>query len=399
MKTIAFLVLTASLIAQPFISHADGSGQALGALAISSQPTDQRADYGTDVVFTVAATGDGLNYKWQKDGTRLEDYKNIAGATTATLYIVGASQKDAGKYRVVISNYSGSITSSVATLRVNSSVVFSEDFESGSMSNNWKPLLEATNWIKFDAGQNHTDKGTLSAGGVEQSARVYHKLNKKIHGRVRLTFWMYDDGSSPVAYAEMRGYQGLSGYAKYAHPFAMAQSLAIGYRSAVVGDTNSGVMPGETINPTKYQGGVLRGIKKESKIGWFNLDERGAPSRSPGWHKFEIHRLADQAAIDFYVDGVRGRRIQGAKSADIDTIVFGLGGADETNQLAGAVSTAWFDDIQVDAYPEAIDYENDPSSGFFSKIMELRETGDGTAVANIAPVTVSEQAGAARHAA
>ena len=63
---------------------------------------------------------------------------------------------------------------------------------------------------------------------------------------------------------------------------ALSQLLAIGEYGTVT-------LPGEVWDGTKYQGRSAFG----SSAGWFNLDAPGAPSRSPGWHKFTIERLAD----------------------------------------------------------------------------------------------------------
>src|SRR5258706_576757 len=78
---------------------------------IISQPSDQSADYGNNASFTVAAAGTPLHYQWQKNGTNLADYANVAGARTATLTVIGAAQSDAAGYMVVVYNSSGSITS------------------------------------------------------------------------------------------------------------------------------------------------------------------------------------------------------------------------------------------------------------------------------------------------
>ena len=68
----------------------------------------------------------------------------------------------------------------------------------------------------------------------------------------------------------------------------LSQLLAIGKYGAVT-------LPGEVWDGTKYQGRVTFG----SSAGWFNLDGPGAPSRSLGWHKFAIERLADETTINF----------------------------------------------------------------------------------------------------
>ncbi|MBI5688898.1 MAG: immunoglobulin domain-containing protein [Verrucomicrobia bacterium] len=79
---------------------------------ITSQPASQHVTAGTSVAFTVAATGAGLTYQWLKDGTVL------AGATGATLSLGSATASAMGFYAVRVGAADGTITSSVATLTV-----------------------------------------------------------------------------------------------------------------------------------------------------------------------------------------------------------------------------------------------------------------------------------------
>src|SRR5581483_7892396 len=66
--------------------------------------------------FTVAASGTGLSYQWQKNGT------NIAGATSASLTLNSIQGGDAGDYAAVVTNAGGSTTSFPATLVVESPI-------------------------------------------------------------------------------------------------------------------------------------------------------------------------------------------------------------------------------------------------------------------------------------
>ena len=65
--------------------------------------------------FTYSLTGvpvANVQYQWQFNGT------NITGATNSTLTLTGVDSADAGSYQVVISNASGSATSSAATFNL-----------------------------------------------------------------------------------------------------------------------------------------------------------------------------------------------------------------------------------------------------------------------------------------
>jgi pectin methylesterase-like acyl-CoA thioesterase len=78
---------------------------------ITTNPVPQSASQGQPVNFTVSATGiPDPAYQW------LSNSVPISGATNATLRINGAVRADAASYSVIVSNTSGSVTSSVAAL-------------------------------------------------------------------------------------------------------------------------------------------------------------------------------------------------------------------------------------------------------------------------------------------
>jgi hypothetical protein len=81
--------------------------------AISSQPASQTASMGTNVTFTVGATGSTpLGYQWRFNGT------NLAGATASSLSLTNVQAASAGAYDVVVSNTAGLAASAPATLAV-----------------------------------------------------------------------------------------------------------------------------------------------------------------------------------------------------------------------------------------------------------------------------------------
>ena len=81
--------------------------------AITTQPRSQSVLAGQTATFSVAATGTPpLNYQWFFSGT------NISGATTNPFMLANVQLTNAGNYSVVITNLSGSVTSSAASLTV-----------------------------------------------------------------------------------------------------------------------------------------------------------------------------------------------------------------------------------------------------------------------------------------
>jgi hypothetical protein len=81
---------------------------------ITTQPESKTVTAGTSVSFSVVATGNPTpTYQWQKG------VNGISGATAATYTIASPASGDAGSYTVTVSNSIGAVTSSAATLTVN----------------------------------------------------------------------------------------------------------------------------------------------------------------------------------------------------------------------------------------------------------------------------------------
>lgn len=80
--------------------------------SISMQPADTTVPVGGSAALSVAAGGNGLVYQWFKNGVI------IPGATSMAISFPNAQTTDSGSYSVVVSNSSGSIASSAATLTV-----------------------------------------------------------------------------------------------------------------------------------------------------------------------------------------------------------------------------------------------------------------------------------------
>jgi pectin methylesterase-like acyl-CoA thioesterase/regulation of enolase protein 1 (concanavalin A-like superfamily) len=80
---------------------------------ITSQPASQSASGGQSVTFAAGATGvPDPTYQWRFNGA------SIFGATNATLSLLSVSVTNAGTYSVIVSNASGTMTSSNAVLSV-----------------------------------------------------------------------------------------------------------------------------------------------------------------------------------------------------------------------------------------------------------------------------------------
>ena len=82
--------------------------------AIQTQPQSRTVTAGNSVQFSVTASGrPAVTYQWYFNGTA------ISGATGDSYSIASAQAGDAGNYTVVVSNVMGGVTSSTATLTIN----------------------------------------------------------------------------------------------------------------------------------------------------------------------------------------------------------------------------------------------------------------------------------------
>ena len=98
---------------------------------ITTQPQGQVVARGQNVSFSVVASGSApLSYKWRFDGAP------IAGATNASLTLTNVQTTQAGKYKVVVTNTAGWVTSAVATLTVTNPVVTLSPFGGGGRISN-----------------------------------------------------------------------------------------------------------------------------------------------------------------------------------------------------------------------------------------------------------------------
>ncbi|MDB6110643.1 MAG: Immunoglobulin I-set domain protein [Pedosphaera sp.] len=134
--------------------------------AITTQPLNRSVDQGASVSFRVSAIGDvPLSYQWRKNGV------NLIGPTGSSYSLANVQAGNAAGYSVVVTNASGSATSSVATLTVNLpqvlQVAYADNLDTNS-SANWNLFTGSANNVSdytatwaFDYSTNgYTFKGT-----------------------------------------------------------------------------------------------------------------------------------------------------------------------------------------------------------------------------------------------
>lgn len=219
-----------------------------------------------------------------------------------------------------------------------STILFSDDFESNSMAR-WTTTV--ANPLETSNLQNiEPITGSISAYMNTSIDRMHHNLiddnaGSEIFGHSTFTSWIYDEGGPATRiFNEVRGYTGAGLPNGDTIPDgSLSQLLAIGKYNTVT-------LVGEVYDGTKYQGRLTFG----SAAGWFNLNDPGAPSRSVGWHKFDIERLPDETTINFYVDNFLARTLTFASIVSWDTLILGPG-------LGSVVGDAWIDGMTVSLGP------------------------------------------------
>ena len=118
-----YMVVITNLAGSVTSSNADLSVTNI-APTITVQPISQTNGVGTTVILAVTATGTApLSYHWQLEGTNLVNGGRISGATTNVLSISTVQPTNGGNYTVIVTNFGGSVTSSVAALTVQASPI------------------------------------------------------------------------------------------------------------------------------------------------------------------------------------------------------------------------------------------------------------------------------------
>ncbi len=86
---------------------------------IIAQPQNRTINATESTTFSVAATSPTpLTYQWQRNGVSLSNAGHYSGVNTDTLTVSNAEPEDAGSYRCIVSNDSGPVNSSLATLTI-----------------------------------------------------------------------------------------------------------------------------------------------------------------------------------------------------------------------------------------------------------------------------------------
>jgi hypothetical protein len=111
---------------------------------VMAPPRSRSVLAGQNFAVSSFAIGDPpLKYRWLLNGVF------IPGATNATLNVTNIQSTNAGSYSLVVTNFTGSVTSRVAVLRLKTTdfpVLFADDFNTNSLTN-WNIFWGAANGV------------------------------------------------------------------------------------------------------------------------------------------------------------------------------------------------------------------------------------------------------------
>ncbi|MDB6122573.1 MAG: hypothetical protein JWQ71_1566 [Pedosphaera sp.] len=128
---------------------------------ISTQPSNRSVDQGNNLIITVGVSGNiPLRYQWLRSGT------NISAGTLNTYTMNNIQPTSSGLYSVIITNSLGAITSSVATIVVNSTSVWRTVYLDNLDSDT------SVNWNLFQGSQNNVSDYTAT-WAFDYTASIY----------------------------------------------------------------------------------------------------------------------------------------------------------------------------------------------------------------------------------
>jgi hypothetical protein len=150
-----------------------------GAPRFTIQPASQTVTNGAKVQFHARAVGVGpLHYQWQFNGV------DLPGATVPDLTIANARGRDAGSYRVRVSNGLGAITSSPATMNIPFSTSLALALNAPQLV--WSSSPSNAPWFA-QIQESHDGDTAAQSGPVAHGQQSV--LRTTVVGPGTLTFW------------------------------------------------------------------------------------------------------------------------------------------------------------------------------------------------------------------
>jgi hypothetical protein len=161
------------------------SADALAPPQILAQPQPQLVEPGKSATFIVVpADVSGLAYQWRFNGT------NLPGATSDTLLLTNVSSANEGPYSVVLANSSGSVTSLVTQLYMDSRGV--------GMPDSWQ--------LAYFGNLNQNPTGDFDGDGVNNLQEFLDGTNPTNAASALYRITLFNDGGTVVAVPNQTSY-------------------------------------------------------------------------------------------------------------------------------------------------------------------------------------------------
>lgn len=212
-------VIAPTVAAGPVHASTTGVARVLAVHAakprVTMAPSATKVKVGQTATFKIKASGSGLKYQWYVKTAGATSYKKVAKATRSSLSVTKAKASAHGnRYRVVVTNRAGRVTSASAKLSVSKWV---------------KPVLATATWARVEhkkgatvvvRGKNFADaKVTLTQTRSEfrqpeNSLKLIARTNTSLTFQVtRSTVWTSENFGLPFDYYKVK-ISNPAGYAK-----------------------------------------------------------------------------------------------------------------------------------------------------------------------------------------
>lgn len=181
--------------------------------AVTAQPRSVSVTVGEKATFEVTATGTDVTYQWQIDRNDGNGFVDITGATGAT-YTTGVTDRDCNgfKYRCVLSNAAGSVTTDTVVLTVQYQIIegangsWNQNTDGGSLRIRGNGEYSKFQNVKVDGNIIDSKNYTVSEGStiIELHADYLKTLSEGSH-----TFEIvWTDGSAGTGFTVARNTSG-----------------------------------------------------------------------------------------------------------------------------------------------------------------------------------------------
>lgn len=181
--------------------------------AVTAQPKSVSVTVGDTATFEVTATGTDVTYQWQIDRNDGNGFVNITGATGAT-YTIGVTDRDCNgfKYRCVLSNAAGSVTTDTVVLTVLYQIIegangsWNQNTDGGSLRIRGNGEYSKFQNVKVDGNIIDSKNYTVSEGStiIELHADYLKTLSEGSH-----TFEIvWTDGAAGTSFTVARNTSG-----------------------------------------------------------------------------------------------------------------------------------------------------------------------------------------------